>query len=341
MKSVQRTLNTNRQRIKTLNSCLDVFSVAANACFQLCATCMTRAALIALLTAHLCANALAIDNEHKKLSSNHLLIATAANFKSTLTELVHAYNDQQARNQVDQTSFNIVANSTGALYHQIRMGAPYDIFFAADTVSPKLLLNDDRADHYFEYALGQLAVALKPIIAAKYGLDHCEDLNQLELTDKLTQLFRDQQHNTSSRIVIANPRTAPYGMAAEEVIHNLLSSHSNNVKLDSLNLARAKNILHAQQLFLSTRAQIAFIAVSLTPTLKIDSSGGDQNPISTCKIPPSLHKPITQAGVLLTHGDKTTDNRSLARAFVKFLASITAQQIILDNGYDLPNNVSP
>ncbi|MCG8371525.1 MAG: molybdate ABC transporter substrate-binding protein, partial [Proteobacteria bacterium] len=88
--------------------------------------------------------------------------------------------------------------STGKLYAQIRNGAPFDVFLAADVERPSLLEASGRAEtgSRFTYAVGRLAVWSR-------SADDC--LGALRDAD-------------SGYVAIANPELAPYGRAAGEYL---------------------------------------------------------------------------------------------------------------------------
>jgi molybdate transport system substrate-binding protein len=79
-------------------------------------------------------------------------IAIVANFVSTIKELVHNFKKQTGNN------VTLITGSTGRHYAQIKNGAPFDIFFAADTKRPKLLEDEGIASFRFTYAIGKIVL---------------------------------------------------------------------------------------------------------------------------------------------------------------------------------------
>jgi molybdate transport system substrate-binding protein len=116
-------------------------------------------------------------------------IAVAANFKPTLQKITEPF---LANSGIVVTYSSA---STGALTTQIVNGAPYDIFFAADSETTKTILAapGHEQDQIFCYARGSL------VLAGGNG--------------KLSALA-----NPNLSLAIANPATAPYGRAAREVL---------------------------------------------------------------------------------------------------------------------------
>ena len=116
-------------------------------------------------------------------------IAVAANFKPTLQKITEPF---LANSGIVVTYSSA---SSGALTTQIINGAPYDIFFAADSETTKTILAapGHEQDQIFCYARGSL------VLAGGNG--------------KLSALA-----NPNLSLAIANPATAPYGRAAREVL---------------------------------------------------------------------------------------------------------------------------
>ena len=88
-------------------------------------------------------------------SNDQATIAVAANVRITLEDLIADFQVN-----TPEFSFQLVSGSTGMLYAQIRNGAPYDLFFAADAGRPEQLERDGVGvlDSVEIYALGQIAV---------------------------------------------------------------------------------------------------------------------------------------------------------------------------------------
>jgi molybdate transport system substrate-binding protein len=122
-------------------------------------------------------------------------------------------------------------------------------------------------------------------------------------------------------IAIADPKLAPYGAAAVEVIKNLKLSD----KLKPL-LVQGENIAQTQQFISTGNAELGFIALSqVYENGKISSGSG-------WIVPDQLHAPIRQSAVLLNLGAENP----AAQALLSFLNSTTAKAIISRYGYDLP-----
>ncbi|MCX2979762.1 molybdate ABC transporter substrate-binding protein [Halieaceae bacterium IMCC14734] len=216
-----------------------------------------------------------------------LHIASAANFRSTLEQLLQ---DFPASNQEIAVSYA----STGALYAQIRHGAPFDILLAADVATPARLASDGLAEAASRrtYARGQLALVYQPHLEALAKQGPLSILRQPQLT-----------------LAVANPHLAPYGRAAASVLEKLPSATRPQV-------ITGTNILQAYQLWYSGGADAALIARSMAPE-------------NYLPIPAQWHEPIDQQVILLNGGNEN----ALAARFLTYLASDRAQEIILADGY--------
>lgn len=222
-----------------------------------------------------------------------LTVATAANFLATAKRL------DQAWQAAGHAPLTLVAGATGGLYAQIRQGAPYDVFLAADQRRPRRLLDEGHAvaDSRVSYALGRLM-----LWSAQPGraVEGPEALDGSDL----------------HRLAIANPRTAPYGAAAAQALRAL-------GRWDALRnrLVRAKNVGQAFQLAASASVPLAFVARSQVTARGADGSGW--------LVPDDLHEPLVQDAVAVR-------DRPGARAFLAFLTSERGASIIRESGYEIP-----
>jgi len=228
--------------------------------------------------------------------AGEIRVAVAANFAPTLTEIAGAFEAKTGHQVI------VASGSTGKQYAQIINGAPFDAFFAADVERPRLL---DEAGigipgSRYTYAVGRLTLwSPQPDF----------------IDDEGAVLFSDAY----ARLAIANPRLAPYGLAAQEVLEELGLWE----KLQD-RLVRGENINQAFQFVHSGNAQLGFIAASQLTGEVFAASG------SRWQVPATLHAPIRQQAILLTNSD-------VARQFMEFSLSSEADHIITDNGYDLPH----
>ncbi|GAA5136562.1 molybdate ABC transporter substrate-binding protein [Alloalcanivorax gelatiniphagus] len=159
-------------------------------------------------------------------------VAVAANFAKPLETLVALYG----RSHPDAT-IEITVASTGKLAAQIRQGAPFDIFLAADDRRPTELDQEGRGVEGTRrvYALGRLA-----LWSPRAGLDLGPAL--LESGDL-------------SPIALANPRLAPYGAAGQAVLDTLRLPAS-------VKVVQGENVGQAYHFVSSGAAPAGFVAFS-------------------------------------------------------------------------------
>ncbi len=221
--------------------------------------------------------------------------AVAANFTATMEKLIPRF--EQKTGHTVRASYG----STGKLYAQIRHGAPFEVFLAADQARPERLERegDGVADTRFTYARGRL------VLWSREG-----------------NLLSDPKSFLASasgpRIAIGNPKTAPYGMAAMEVFDHLNLSETVRPRLVS-----GDSIAQTFQFVATGNAGAGFVA--LAQVRAWNQTGG-----SAWLVPESLHSPINQQAQLLTRGKSNAG----AVAFLAFLKSKEARAIIEKDGYD-------
>lgn len=195
--------------------------------------------------------------------------------------------------------------STGKLFAQLKNGAPYDVFLSADELRADKLVQSGlaEANSGFIYAQGQLA------LWAANKAHHPVGPNSL--------------NSTQLRLAIANPKLAPYGSAADSY---LKQSQKHPLKKKPL---QGENISQAYQFVASGNADFGLLALS---QLSVSSQPNE----SWWLVPSNLYSPINQKAVLTKHGRKNP----AAIAFLKFLRSPEAINIIKQNGYSVVNEVT-
>lgn len=226
-----------------------------------------------------------------------LNVAVAANFLAPMKRIAEEYERKSGNKPV------ISHGSTGQLYTQILNGAPYDLFFAADAERPEKLETDGLAEpgSRFTYAFGVLALYGKKGGAADYGVEALKKGG-----------FR--------KIAIANPKSAPYGAAAKQVLEKLGLWEKYKPSL-----VTGENITQTFLFVESGGADIGFVSLS---DAKVSSKAGGGYWI----VDKSLYKPITQQAVLL----KRATGKNQAMEFMEFVRSAEIKALIAEYGYDIP-----
>ncbi|MDH4263741.1 MAG: molybdate ABC transporter substrate-binding protein [Spirochaetia bacterium] len=227
--------------------------------------------------------------------------AVAANFSAPMKQIIDVF-EKETGNTV-KVSFG----SSGKLYSQIQEGASFDIFLSADESVPIKLVKENLAEVHsiFIYALGKL-VLWSP--KQNYAGPHESVVSKLE-------------NGQFKKLAIANPKLAPYGMAAYEVLENmsLLNTLQNKIVM-------GESITQTYQFAATENVDFAFIALSQI-TKNGHISGG-----SFWLVPANLYKPIKQSAVLLS----CAQNNNAAKAFLIFLKSQKSKDIIQSFGYEAP-----
>jgi molybdate transport system substrate-binding protein len=235
-----------------------------------------------------------------KVMAGEATIAVATNFSGTLQDL------QKDFEASGNHKLAVVSGSTGKLAAQILEGAPFDVFLSADDKATKNLAEAGRAvaGSEFTYAIGTLAL---------YSADP-----QLIKGDGAAVL----KAGNFSRLAIANPKLAPYGLAAETVMKALGVSDALRGKI-----VMGENIAQTFQMIDTGNAEVGFVALSQVLGLQSGRKG------SHWTVPATLHEPIRQNAVLLA---QAKDNEA-ARAFLAFLRSPRAKARIGTAGYATPD----
>lgn len=225
-------------------------------------------------------------------------VAVAANFLATLNTI--ATNFEQDRGYTAVVS----SGSSGKLYAQIKNGAPFDVFFSADVMRPKLLEEEGFAvsGSRFTYAVGRLTLWHPGSVA-------------IEGNEQSVLLSHDVRH-----VAIANPKTAPYGAAAKEALQALGLWEQVQDRL-----VRGENIGQTFHFVFSRNAQLGFVALSQVLGPKVDGAG------SRWDVPTHLYAPIRQQAVLLRSGQR----QEAARAFLDYVKSVRSRNVIERFGYGL------
>ena len=225
-------------------------------------------------------------------------VAVAANFAAPAKQIAQLF-EKETGNRV-----SLSTGATGKFYAQIREGAPFDVLLAADEKTPELLEQQGLAviSSSFVYAEGRLV-----LWSAKPGF----------VDDKGAVLGS----GGDEKIAIADPKLAPYGRAAMEVLQNMGLMQ----KLGS-RVVTGESIGQTYQFAASGNAELAFIALSQIMQNGRVSSG------SWWLVSANLYHPIRQAAVELT----SAKDKKAADAFLAFLKSREAAAIIESYGYGMP-----
>lgn len=222
-------------------------------------------------------------------------VAAAANFTAPMRQIAEAFERDTGHKAV------LAFGSTGGFYAQIRNGAPFDILLSADDTTPARLAAEGLgvAGSQFTYAVGRLVLwSADPALIDAHG----EVLRRAGI----------------ARLAVANPKLAPYGLAARQTLHKLGLWEAWQPRL-----VQGENIAHTYHFVASGNASAGFVALS---QVQVDGRIAQG---SAWPVPPELHDPIRQDAIVLARG---RDNPA-AQALMSYLRGDAARRIISRFGY--------
>lgn len=227
--------------------------------------------------------------------ADEVSVAVAANFTAPMQKIAVEFEKDSGHKAV--LSFG----ATGKFYAQINNGAPFGILLAADDSTPAKLAQEGKAvaDSRFTYAIGQLVLWSKQA-------GYVDDKGAVLKTG-------DYRH-----IAIANPKLAPYGLAAMETLKNLGLTDQVTPKV-----VQGENIGQTYQFAASGNAQLGFVALSQV------MEDGKLREGSAWMVPASMHEPIRQDAIILN----TAKDSAAAKALMDYLKGDKARAIIKSYGY--------
>jgi len=229
--------------------------------------------------------------------ADEVQVAVAANFTAPIQALAADFQKD--------TGHKLVASygATGQFYTQIKNGAPFEVFLAADDTTPAKLESegDTVAGSRFTYAIGSLA-----LWSAKEGY-----------VDSKGEVLKK---NAFQHLAIANPKAAPYGLAATQVLAKLGLTDAVKPKI-----VEGQNITQALQFISTGNAELGFVALSQV------YKDGKVTRGSAWLVPAELHEPIKQDAVILSKGKDS----AAAKALVEYLKGAKAAAAIKSFGYQL------
>lgn len=227
-----------------------------------------------------------------------VLVAVASNFSKPMTEIAAEF--EKATGHIAKLSFG----SSGKFVSQLENGAPFEVLLSADEKGPQKLEQAGLAvpGSHFTYALGKLV-----LWSATPG--YVDDQGNILATGGFKHL------------ALADPKLAPYGAAAVEVLNGLKLLD----KLQPL-FVQGENIAQTQQFISTGNAELGFVALSQVIENGHCATG------SCWIIPADRHAPIRQNAVLLSEGAENP----AAQALLDYLKSAPALAIIEKYGYGLP-----
>lgn len=222
-------------------------------------------------------------------------LAVAANFAPAMKALQADFAQRTGHRLLVSTG------STGQLYAQIKQGAAYQVYLAADTEFPARAIEAGLAVRgtRFPYAVGKLVLYSAREPALIRGADSLLEGNW-------------------NKLAIADPQVAPYGKAAIQVLKKL-----DAWSLVANKLVRGRNVSQTMNFIVTGNAELGFVSLSQV----IQGVPGKY-----WVVPDTWHDPLRQDAVLLLPGKGQT----AAQDFLTYLQSEPAAAILNTFGYGVP-----
>ena len=222
-------------------------------------------------------------------------VAVASNFTAPMQKIAAQFEKDTGHKA--ELSFG----ATGKFYAQISNGAPFGILLAADDKTPAKIAQEGKGDaaSRFTYSIGKLVLWSKQD-------GYVDDNGEVLKTGKF-------QH-----VAIANPKLAPYGLAAEQTLTKL-----NLLDAIKPKFVQGENIGQTYQFAATGNAELGFVALSQVMEDGKIKSG------SAWVVPAEMHEPIRQDAIVLNNAK---DNVA-AKALMDYLKGDKARAIITAYGY--------
>ena len=224
-----------------------------------------------------------------------LLVAAASDLQFAFTEIGERFEAETGQ----KVTFTF--GSTGNLTTQIENGAPFDILAAANVSFVDRLTEQGLTipDTQQLYAQGRIVLVV----------NRDSGVQATSLEDLLDPAI--------TRIAIANPEHAPYGVAAREA----LQSAGVWVEIEQ-KVVLGENVSQTLQFVQTGNAPVGIVALSIA----------DVPEVTGTLLPAELHEPINQALAVI----RSTTNEEAARAFIDFVNSPAGRDIMKRYGFLLP-----
>lgn len=230
-----------------------------------------------------------------------VLIAAASDLRPAFEEMAPQFTADTG------ISVSFSFGSSGQLREQIVNGAPFDVFASANSEFVDDVIDGQRAQSNTKvvYARGRI------VLWAASSKKVPRDISELS-------------SSRYTRIAIANPDHAPYGLAAKQALTSagVWESVSNKLVL-------GENISDTKKIIDSGNVDAGIIALSLAI-----ADGG-----TYVEIPEKLHEPLLQSVVVTTSGAQQVGGKK----WVDFMMSTAGSRIMSKYGFVPPktSNTTP
>jgi molybdate transport system substrate-binding protein len=241
------------------------------------------------------------DPSERKIPTQTINIAVSANMQFAMREIASLFEDKE------KIKVELMIGASGKLTHQILNGAPFHLFVSADTLFTRKIITEGKGvGQQYLYAIGSLVL-----------WTNRKDLKNKDLFNLLTE-------NSINKISIPNPTTAPYGFQAK-----LALEKAGLWKKISPKVVLGESIAQATQYIYSGVCEVGFISKSVLFSPELKNKGYWE------EVPKHLYESIYQ-GFIITQWGKE-NNMIASTSFSQFMKTPAVKDILLKNGYQLPD----
>lgn len=229
-------------------------------------------------------------------------VAAASDVRFAMDDLTVEFH--RARPEIE---VKVSYGSSGNFYAQLRNRAPFDIYFSADVAYPRRLREEGliREGSFFVYGTGQIVV---------WALES----SPLDLENRGIEALLDP---AIRHIAIANPKHAPYGLAAEAALRSMKVYEKVQSKL-----VFGENVAQSLQFVQSEAADVGIVALSLALAPELRDTG------KYWRVPLEAYPRMEQGGAILAYAANPDD----AGEFRDFVLSARGKDILRRYGFFLP-----
>ncbi|WP_300703876.1 molybdate ABC transporter substrate-binding protein [uncultured Campylobacter sp.] len=234
------------------------------------------------------------------LQAEKITVFVASSASKAMIEIKDEFLKKNTNDEIE-----FVFGASGKHYHLLKNGRKFDMFFSADSKYPQQIKNDGIAlDNPQIYALGVVALYTLDENLLKNGLD--------SLSEKKIK-----------RISIANPKVAPYGVAAMEILNNIKIYDKIKDKI-ILGENISQPVMHVD----TAAAEVGIVAYSLVSDVN--------NPKGRAfLIDKKFYNPLEQSFVITKYAKTNSKKEELAKRFSEFVLCDEGKKIIKKYGFDV------
>ncbi len=233
-------------------------------------------------------------------SAQEITVAAAADLQFVMQDIATRFQAHSGK------SVKLIYGSSGNFAQQLQNGAPFDMFFSANTDYPRQLeaAGLTQQNSFYQYATGKIVVWVP-------------NDSKLDVNAGLKALLNPGVN----KIAIANPQHAPYGKAAVAALQkeNIYDQVKDKFVL-------GENISQTASFVVSGAADVGIVALSLALSPNMKDKG------RYAEVPLADYPPIEQACVII----KSSRNKSLAAEFEKFIQSPAIKELFENYGFAIP-----